>query len=86
MKKGRFISKRFIFQVLVLVLSSTRDSTGGNGFKLPQGMFRLATRKNFITGSVIKHKNGMPSDVFESPSQKVFKHVDAALRNLAMLG
>lgn len=86
MKKGRYIAKSFIFQVHVLILSSSKESTGGCGLKLPQGMVRLDTRKNFVTESVIKHKNGMPSEVVESPSQKAFKHVDAALMDLAVLG
>lgn len=66
----------------MLVLSSSGDRIGGNGLKLPQGMFRLNMRKKWITESVIKHKNGMPNEVVESPSQKAFKHVDVALIDL----
>lgn len=79
-KKGRFRAKSFIF--LVLVFSSSRDRIGGNGLKLPQGMFRLDMRKKWITESVIKHKNGMPNGVVESPSQKAFKHADVAFMDL----
>ncbi|KGL84926.1 hypothetical protein N309_03527, partial [Tinamus guttatus] len=47
--------------------------------ELPQGRFRLDSRRNFYMERVVKHWDRLSEEVVESPSLAVLKHVDEAL-------
>ena len=59
------------------------DKTGGKGFMLREGRFRLDIWKKSFTVRVVRHWNRLPSVVVDVPSLKTFKvRLDKARGNL----
>lgn len=63
-----------------LFCCACREGMRENGLKLKQERFKFNIRKNALAAWVVRHWNGLPREVVESPSLEVFKsHLDLAL-------
>lgn len=55
------------------LLPATWDRMRANGLRLRQGRFRLDMTRNFSTEGLIRHRNGLPWRVMESPCREVLE-------------
>ena len=62
------------------------DRTGGNGFQLKEGRFRLDIKKKFFTMRVVRPSQRLPKGVVDAPSLETFTaRLDRAMSNLIQL-
>jgi len=58
----------------------------GNAFKLEEYIFRLEIRKKFFTVMLLRHWNGLYSEVVDAPSLEALKaRLDEALSSLVQI-